>query len=205
MAHISNITTSDQPALAWEVVPLLPARGEWSEEDYLWLSNRSNHLVEFSDGCVEVLPMPTEEHQRIVLFLYRFLYQWITAFGAGLVLVAPLRVRLANGKYREPDLVLLLSDEDPRRHNEYWEGADLVVEVVSPDDPDRDFVTKRQEYAQARITEYWIVDPQSQTITVLHLEQGTYAEHGAFKRGTTLTSVLLPGCSVGADAVLRAR
>src|SRR5262245_34574094 len=134
--HIPSRMMNDQPALAWEIVPLLPVQGEWSEEDYLWLSNHSNHLVEFSDGRVEVLPMPTEEHQRIVLYLYRLFYQWIMTFGSGIVLVAPLRVQLASGKYREPDLVLLLSDEDPRRHNEYWEGADLVVEVVSPDDPD---------------------------------------------------------------------
>jgi hypothetical protein len=29
---------------------------------------------------------------------------------------------------------------DPRRQNQYWLGADLVVEIVSPDDPERDTV-----------------------------------------------------------------
>ena len=61
----------ERPDIAWEVAPLLPERGEWREEDYLWLTNHTNRLVEFSDGYVEVLPMPTDEHQRIVLFLYR--------------------------------------------------------------------------------------------------------------------------------------
>src|SRR5439155_8835202 len=114
---VSTEMIKDRPDLAWEVVPLLPAQGEWSEEDYLWLSAHTNRLVEFSDGYVEVLPMPTEEHQRIVLLLYRTLYQFLAAFGSAILMVAPLRVRLKTGRYREPDLLLLLSADDARRHN----------------------------------------------------------------------------------------
>ena len=45
----------------------------------------------------------------------------------------------------------------------------LVVEVIGEDDPERDLVTKRLEYAQAGIPEYWIVDPRTDTIDVLRL------------------------------------
>ncbi|MFN3333532.1 MAG: Uma2 family endonuclease, partial [Caldilinea sp.] len=48
---------------AWEVALLFPAQGAWSEEDYLYLD--TNHLVEFSDGKIEVLPMPSDKHQAI--------------------------------------------------------------------------------------------------------------------------------------------
>jgi Uma2 family endonuclease len=104
------------------------------------------------------------------------------------VLFAPLRLRLWPEKIREPDLVFLAAAGDPRRQNAYWTGADLVVEVVSPDNPARDLVTKRSEYAQAAIPEYWIVDPQAETITVLRLQEATYVEHGVFGRGETATS-----------------
>jgi Uma2 family endonuclease len=86
-------------------------------------------------------------------------------------------------------LLFLANAGDPRRQNAYWTGADLVIEVVSPDDQARDLVTKRSEYAQAGIPEYWIVDPQTETITVLRLEDATYVEHGVFGRGETATSV----------------
>jgi Uma2 family endonuclease len=76
-----------------------------------------------------------------------------------------------------------------------------VVEVVSADDPTRDLVTKRAEYAQAGVLEYWIVDVQAEAITVLRLERGRYREHGVFGRGTTITSPLLAGLQVAADEV----
>ena len=86
----------------------------------------------------------------------------------------------------------------------YWTGADLVIEVVSPDDPQRDLVTKRREYAQAGIPEYWIVDPQSATITVLRLEDASYVEHGVFLHGEVASSPHYPGLQAPVSDVLDA-
>jgi len=103
--------------------------------------------------------------------------------------------------FREPDLLLLLAADDPRRQNRYWPGAELVLEVISPNDPARDGVRKRADYAQAGIPEYWIVDPDAETITVLALAGDAYVEHGAFGRGTVGTSPLLSKFAVPVNAV----
>ena len=187
---------------AWEIARLFPAQGLWSEEDYLAL--QTNRLVEYADGRIEVLSMPTDEHQSIVAYLYGVLAAFARLSG-GKVLFAPLRLRLKSGKFREPDLMLLLNAADDRRHNEYWDGADLVIEVVSPDDPDRDWITKRREYAQSGIAEYWIVDPRVQVITVLSLKQGVYVEYGRFACDTAVTSALLAGLKADVAAVFDAR
>jgi Uma2 family endonuclease len=79
-----------------------------------------------------------------------------------------------------------------------------VLEVVSSDDPKRDLVRKRREYARAGIPEYWIVNPATEQIIVLHLEGTAYVEHGIFTRGTQATSVLLEGFTVAVAAVLDA-
>jgi Uma2 family endonuclease len=189
---------------AWEVALLFPPQGVWSEDNYLDLTDRTRHLVELSAGRIEVLPMPTEEHQRIVLALYRALYAYLTARGAGLVLVAPLRLRLRSGRYREPDLLMIASAHDPRRGNRFWTGADLVVEVVSPDDSARDLLLKRREYARAGIAEYWIVNPLTAQIHVLRLQGHRYVEYGVFPRGATVTSALLTDFTVEVSAVLDA-
>jgi len=195
-----SVTTSspEQTEPAWEIARIFPPQGAWSEEEYLTL--KTNHLVEFSHGYVEVLPMPTQRHQLIVAYLYTILLAFVQRFG-GTAIFAPFRVRLWAGKFREPDLMFMLPINTDRRHDNYWDGADLVIEVVSPDDPQRDLVTKRQEYAQAGIPEYWIVDPQAELISVLRLEQDHYVEHGQFGHGATATSLVLTGLQIDVDAV----
>lgn len=185
------------------IMALLPEPGQWGEQDYLWLTNHTNHLVELVDGHIEELPMPTEKHQALSAYLFFAFHALMQRLG-GKVFYAPLRLRLRSGNFREPDLILLRSADDPRRQNDYWRGADLALEVVSPDDPKRDHVDKRADYAQAGIPEYWIVDPQAETITVLHLDGAHYAEHGVFGRGTTASSVLFADFSVSVDTVLDA-
>jgi Uma2 family endonuclease len=185
----------------WEIAQLFPNQGMWTVGEYLALNG--NHLVEFSDGVLEVLPMPSETHQLIVLFLYRTLFAYAATRGVGTVLTAPLRVKLWEGKFREPDIVFLLAENAARRGNKFWRGADLVMEVVSEDDPQRDLDSKRTEYAQAGIREYWIVDPHDRTITVLTLgaAAGEYSCAGRYNCGDTASSVLLASFAVDVTPV----
>jgi Uma2 family endonuclease len=122
----------------------------------------------------------------------------------GKVQFAPLRLQIRTGKFREPDLLLLRSAADPRRQNRFWLGADLALEVVSEEKPERDLVEKRGDYAEGRVPEYWIVNPQIETITVLSLGGDSYSEAGTYRRGETALSVLLPGFSVAVAAVFDA-
>ena len=184
------------------ILELLP-QGELSEEQYLWLTDHTNRLLEFTDGNIEVLPMPTDEHQGILFLLSRRFFDYLDPRG-GLVRFAPLRVRLRPGKFREPDLLLLLDRDDPRRENRYWHGADLALEIVSPDEPARDLVSKRREYAELGVSEYWIVNPLDRTIAVLTLDGRSYAEHGVFTSGMRATSALLNGFSIAVDEAFSA-
>lgn len=66
----------------------------------------------------------------------------------------------------------------------------LVVEVVSPGNlqRDRDYVAKRQQYQDLAIPEYWIVDPQRQTVVVLELAADLYPEANTFQGSDQLGS-----------------
>jgi Uma2 family endonuclease len=188
----------------WDIARLFPAQGCWTEREYLNLD--TNQRVEFSHGFVEFLPMPTTPHQRIVRFFLHVLHAFATARNLGEVLFAGTRVRLWEGKYREPDVVFMLAEHASRITDDYWAGADLVMEVVSgsASDRHRDLVEKREEYAKAGIPEYWIVDPELGQITVLVLDGESYAVHGVFSRGQQAPSQLLPGFTVEVTAVLAA-
>lgn len=184
----------------WDVAQLFPSQGVWSEAEYLALD--TNHLVEFSQGYVEFLPMPTLTHQLIVLFLYEALKAHVSARRLGTILVAAYKVKLWEGKYREPDVIFVKEEHLSRLGEQFSLGADLVIEVVSDQGRPRDLEIKRQEYAQAGIPEYWIVDPQLEQITVLALEGSTYAVHGEYPKGAEATSRLLPGFKVNVTEAL---
>ncbi len=182
---------------------IVPPQGEWSDGLYLALTDHANRLIEFTDGFLEVLPMPTDKHQCIVAFLYLAFWQFLKPRG-GKAHFAPVRLRIRPGKFREPDIMLLLSATDERRQNRFWLGADLALEVVNEDKPERDLIDKRGDYAEAHVPEYWVVNPQTETITVLRLQGDRYEDAGTYRRGQIATSVLMPEFSVAADDVFNA-
>jgi Uma2 family endonuclease len=198
----SSAPSHDAPEPTWEIAQLFPAQGTWSEQEYLDL--KGNRLIEFSSGIVEVLTMPTAAHQLILLFLSDLLRAFVKPAGLGHVLIAPFRIRLWEAKYRQPDVMFMRAEHDARRSNEFWDGADLVMEIVSEDDRRRDVETKRFEYARAGIPEYWIIDPQRRRISVLKLDGQRYAVHGEFTQGQRAASALLPGFAVNVDEVFAA-
>ena len=191
-----------EPTLA--VTEFFPYQGEWTEDEYLALS--TNRLIELSEGRLELLPMPSERHQRIVRFLFRLFDAFVLGRGLGEVFFAPLKIKLWEGKFREPDILFMSNENAEKRGDQFWQGADLVVEVISPDDPNRDAVTKREEYAEAGIPEYWLVDPRDASITVYVLPEGAdaYEVHGRFTSDERATSRDLSGLEVTVAEVFEA-
>jgi len=191
---------------AWDLALLFPMQGTWSQEEYLDLTDDINLLIEYTFGRIEVLPMPTIEHQLIVRFLMDVLRAFVEPRKLGIVLFAPTRVYVEPDKYREPDIVFNFTEHHAKSGKRYYQSADLVMEVVSDDAEGRkrDLEKKSLDYAQGGIPEYWIVDPQEKQITVLALEGQTYAAHGVFRDGQEATSKLLPGFTVNVSAVFQA-
>ncbi len=185
-------------------IDLTALQGLWSVEQYLKLTDQTNRLIEYTDGVIEVLPMPTKYHQAISKLLFLALLAFVQRRG-GDVFYAPLRVQVRPGKFREPDLLLVLDKDDPRAQDEFWLGADLVMEIVSPDKPKRAIEEKPRDYAEAGIPEYWIVNPLDETISVLVLQGDSYATQAIFHDGERAASVLLDGFSVRVDEVFGAR
>lgn len=199
-AHVEEIDANK----VWDIARLFPDQGDWSEGEYLSLD--TNRLVEYTDGNIEVLTMPTTAHQLIVAFLYGLVFSFVAPRKLGTVLFAPLRIRTRKRKFREPDVLFMFAENKQRMSNEYWERADLVMEVVSEGEKarKRDLKDKRADYAEADIPEYWIVDPETETITVLRLQDGSYVIHSEAQHSGNVASALLEGFVVDAAKVFAA-
>ena len=194
--------------------PPLPPQGAWTEANYLRRSHGTNRRVEFDRGRLEFLPMPSQAHMDVelhVLLTIREHVRSLPDWPLARVNTSGINVRVDPGPppvIRRPDVCLMLAEHAHRRHANYWDGADLVVEVVSdtPGDRRRDVRDKLIEYAAAGIPKYWIVDPARRTFAVHSLPAGAgeYEERGPFRPGETAERVLLPGLRVDVAACFAA-
>ena len=145
----------------------------------------TNQPMEYEDGEVITLPMPTPKHQRILRRLTRMIEDRIVS---GEVFFAPLDVRLGSRVY-QPDLLWVKAGGQATITDRIIEGApDLVVEIVSPTSGKRDRRDKFATYEQHGVGEYWIVEPDAELIEIYVLAEGKFRRHGAFGTEDTFTS-----------------
>ncbi len=173
-----------------------PPQGSWTYEDYAALPD-DGLRYEIVNGVLVMAPAPTPEHQDIVGEIYVALRAYVKLAGLGRVFMGPLDVQLSPENTFQPDLVVLLNAHLERVTEKKISGApDLAVEIASPSTAAYDRLTKYEKYAQAGITEYWIVKPTSRAIEVLVLERGEYRSLGVFSEQATLPSRVIPGLPV---------
>jgi Uma2 family endonuclease len=193
-----STTPSQEPDYVWELATLYPEQGGWSEEEYLRLTDHSSRRIEFTDGRLEFVPMPTEVHEALVQFLLLALLKCVEQKNIGKVYSNGIRLRIRPRKVRLPDIIFLHKDHFHARHNRVWDGADLVMEVISDDPKDhaRDYVEKLGDYAEANVGEYWIIDPERKVVIVHRLANEHYVVHGEFKEGDQVSSTTLSGLNI---------
>jgi Uma2 family endonuclease len=118
---------------------------------------------------------------------------------------APFGVRLfpksdlSDDTYFEPDITVVcdLSKLDDRGCT----GApDMIAEVMSPSNRQNDTLVKFRKYLQARVREYWIVDPEEKTVHVCILDGNQYRV-SVYDETHTVPVSVLPGCSITLKAL----
>ena len=198
-ADPADHVTPDDGEPVWPLADMLfPRQGHWTEEQFLRLDLMRVELV---DGRLEFLPVANLSHQKIVLFLVNILVGLLRPKDLGEVVFAPFKVRVLGANFREPDIVVMLAENYGRCTEGHWDGADLAIEVVSADDPARDYVVKREAYAAAGVREYWIVDPLSRLLTLLALDGAAYRVAGTYRPGERVMSTLIAGFEVDVEEV----
>lgn len=171
-------------------------RGRFTYEDLCRLPE-DNLRHEIINGEHFMTPSPRTRHQIIVTSVLHELTNWLAGSSRGMVLVGPCDVLLEGGHVLVPDLVFLSPARLPRVTELNIQGApDLVVEVLSPSTRGRDLGVKRSLYEASGTHEYWIVDPDAETVLVFRAVSPAHfasPEELRRDRGNTLVSPLFPG------------
>ena len=182
-------------------------------EEYLAYDDGTGARYELVNGVLVEMPTESPINKTIVMFLVSYFLRLgipYYCFAVG----HQLEVTSEKASAREPDLVVHSEEsaaailQDGKLLRLGMPVPKLVVEVVSSSDTDpksreRDYLEKRQEYAERGVPEYWIVDPVAAVILVLTLVDGGYQENN-FKDNAVLISPAFAELKVTAAQILKA-
>jgi Uma2 family endonuclease len=163
----------------------------------------TNQPHELWDGELIMAPAPFFDHQKILLRFYRRLDDWVSSRNLGEVITSPIDMVLSPHRAVQPDVAFIAKDRLAIIQRVIMGPADLVAEIVSLQGRSRDRIEKRDLYEQHGVKEYWIIDPEAQTVEVLALVNGRYELVLRSLPGETASSRLLPGFEVSVGDLFR--
>jgi Uma2 family endonuclease len=169
-------------------------------QDYFQLPEDKRY--EILDGELYVVPAPNIRHQRISRRMLVALNAHIEEKGLGEVFDAPCDVVFSDENIAQPDLLFVRRERLGLLTEANLAAApDLAVEILSPGTRQKDLAIKRKIYARFGVREYWIVDPDANTVEVLVWRKSGYAMAGIYREAEHLVSPLLPELVLPLDRV----
>lgn len=135
--------------------------------------------AELIDGKIYYMAPPSTNHQRLIHLFDREIGNYIrNNNGECEVFPAPFAVFLSEDdmNYVEPD-ISVVCDRSKLDEKGCHGAPDWIIEVVSQSSISRDYMTKLFKYRTANVREYWIVDPETQMVTVYNFENDTVGQH----------------------------
>jgi Uma2 family endonuclease len=171
-----------------------PTTERWTAAKYLAVSQPDDgNLFEVLDGELFMSPAPNLRHQEIMLNIAGIIRAFVRSKKAGKVYAAPVDIVLGDDLV-EPDVVFVSNERKAIMKRERIVGApDLVVEILSLSTSQRDLRYKWDLYARSGVREYWVVNPETESIEVLTLVEGVYKRHVLAEKEAVVTSVVLDG------------
>jgi len=126
---------------------------------------------------------------------------WVRKHRLGKTGIAPLDMVLSPRRAVQPDVIFVANEHLDIIRERVMGAADLVAEVISPDSRQRDRIDKGDRYEQHGVREYWLIDPEAQTVEVLYLVAGRYQLVGRWHPRQRAHSRLLEGFSLSVSAL----
>lgn len=173
--------------------PKAKAHRLWTYNEMVAELPETHQPTELWNGEIVMSPAPHPNHQRIVGRFYKLLDQFVHKRGLGEVLVSPCDVVLTQKRVVQPDVLFIATARLGIVKNFIDGPPDLAMEVISETSWQRDRIQKKALYEQCGLPEYWIIDPDSETIEVFALTKGVYQLHSRAVGSQPAKSRLLVG------------
>jgi Uma2 family endonuclease len=173
----------------------LPRRVRFNYDDFLLFPNDGKRH-EIIDGDHVMTPAPNIKHQRVSGNLFNALTNFLKVQKSGEAFAAPCDVVLSDEDIVEPDLLFVSAARAAIITEQNVQGPpDLIVEILSAATRKTDEIVKRKLYERYGVREYWIVDPELETVKIHRLTDQGYVRAAELAREANdiLSTPLLPG------------
>jgi len=189
------------PAARRELAAMQRAAVVFTYDDYLTLPN-DGRRHEILDGELVMTPVPSTEHQEILLNLIELLRGFVRRESQGKVFCAPTDVVFSMTDVVQPDVVFVSKE---RLHiitkKNIVAAPDIVIEIVSEATEKMDRVTKKQLYERFGVKEYWLVDSEKQMIEVYELRGREFGPPHIYRASDTFRTALLSNFSFNVGSI----
>lgn len=172
-------------------------------EDYL-LIPEDGLRHEIIDGEHVVSPSPSTRHQQIIMNFVRALDGFVYPRRLGKVFAAPLDVVLSGIDVVQPDVLFIGNARLHQMTRPNIQGApELAIEVLSESNRRNDEILKKKRYELFGVEEYWIADPELESVKIYRRagERFAAAEIISTETGGTIATPLLPGFELPIESV----
>ena len=172
--------------------------------DYKSLELKEGERFELIYGEAFAMSAPGARHQAILMELSSQIHNYLKGKPCK-VYPAPYDVRLfyeedeSDDTVVQPDISVVCDEE--KRGEEGCRGApDMVIEILSPSNSAREMQRKLMLYREAKVREYWVVDPEDKTVSVYHFENSPQL-FNSYKNNDRAPVLTIPGLEINLEDV----
>lgn len=175
--------------------------------EYLKITDDKQYEV--IEGELRMVPAPSFEHQDFSANLVFIFSQYVRKKSLGKVLFAPSDVILDEKNIVQPDILYIsVKNKEIVQKGKVFGSPDLVIEIISKGSKHADYFKKKDLYEKFGIKEYWLVDPFSESVEVLVLDDNNrydlYSEGFIGEDGNiTVKSKVIEGLEVNIEEIFK--
>lgn len=179
--------------------------GNYSYADYLkWTMDE---MVEIIKGRVYKLSAPKRVHQTILIRISSKIFNLLEGQKCK-VYSAPFDVRLPVKSRKNEDIFTVVQPDicvicDPTKLDDAGciGAPDLIIEILSKGNNKKELQNKYEVYEESGVKEYWVIEPESQTMLVYTLVNGKYQPSKLLTLGDEIVTPILPSFVLNLDEV----
>ncbi|PQJ10700.1 hypothetical protein CJD36_012060 [Flavipsychrobacter stenotrophus] len=172
---------------------------------YKW---KFEERIELIKGRIfKMSPAPTSAHQVISREVSGLLWQFLKGKPCQFF-SAPFDVRIPRRSREDKDIITVVQPdicvicEPTKIDKKGCIGApDIVMEILSPSNSEKELKLKYEVYQEAGVREYWVIFPTEKTLMIYTLSDGKFAASRFYVTGDRVSSGVLEGFSFDVNEI----